>query len=334
MAVFSTNQVRQLYVAKAVKTTVTSADTAGTIALKKDVGNKHLYFQYKGADNLMRSDLIPIEGILYAKGTDGATMAHKVKKVEVKLDTNYLSNGNPLVGQDYLLRIVINQFVGMSDMEPYIKYGIVHVAKGDTPSTFYKKMAISLAKNFSRELEPMLKFYVLAEEAATEVTAATKEASLTGTYTSIVIEEVEQEWRRGLKEQSFVDFVAIPHTVTSDGEEITWGTATEMTSTSTINNGKKVADLEYFCMGERGDIYRGVGWPNNIDTEYLVDPTKEYHVLDIHYAFTGQNEGPQKSEKSITIVSDDKSKIDSLIGTLNTLAGLSVAKITAVKGSD
>lgn len=55
-------------------------------------------------------------------------------------------------------------------------------------------------------------------------------------------------------------------------------------------------------MGERGDIYRNMGFPNVIPTTYLVDPTLEYNVVDIHYAYTGGNEEVQKSEKDITVV--------------------------------
>jgi hypothetical protein len=68
-----------------------------------------------------------------------------------------------------------------------------------------------------------------------------------------------------------------------------------------IKNGKKVADMEYFSMGERGDIYRNAGWPNVTKTQYLVDPSLDYDVYDIHYAYVGSNEAVQKSEKDITI---------------------------------
>ena len=58
MATFSVNQVRQFYVATAFKTShVIESDTAGAIAVSNDTEKKHLYFEYKGADNRMRSDL-------------------------------------------------------------------------------------------------------------------------------------------------------------------------------------------------------------------------------------------------------------------------------------
>ena len=68
MATFSTNQVRHLYVAKELKSPhVLAADAAGSIAVKSDTAKNHLYFEYKGADNLMRSDLIDTKNILYAR---------------------------------------------------------------------------------------------------------------------------------------------------------------------------------------------------------------------------------------------------------------------------
>ena len=140
--VFSTNQVRQLYVVTAVQGTanktdgkVSESDAAGTIALKADAEGKNLFFQYKGADNLMRSDLINIDNILHVKAVsaDAATQKHAIKKAVVKLDAN-VNGGNPIGGQDYILRICINPYVGMSDEEPYFKYGAVHAVRGMKPS--------------------------------------------------------------------------------------------------------------------------------------------------------------------------------------------------------
>jgi hypothetical protein len=87
-----------------------------------------------------------------------------------------------------------------------------------------------------------------------------------------------------------------------------------------IGHGEILADLEYFCMGERGDIYRNVGWPNVIPTTYLVDPTKTYDVIDIHYSYTGSNESVQKSEKDLTVLFIPNT-IDNVTATLSTIPG-------------
>ena len=335
MSVFSTNQVRQLYVAKALKAPhVLAGDAAGSIAVKNDTAKNHLYFEYKGADNLMRSDLIDIKNILYAKATDADDIAHELKAVTVTLDSEV--NAAPVAGQDYILRIAFKQYVGMSDEDQYFKYGMVHAYAGMTASDFYKKLALSLAKNFSREVVPLVKFTLTnSADAAVPVDATTKESSLTETYTALVIDEVEQPWRLGIMEQTPVYFTVQPTTITVNGDERIWGTVEDTDSTSTIANGKKIADLEYFCMGERGDIYRGVGFPNNIPTTYLVDPTVKYNVIDIHYAYVGSNESVQKSEKTITLVVPkvgannlaSNALANSIISAINTATGLTIATL-------
>lgn len=326
MATFSVNQVRQLYVATALKTPhVLASDAAGSIAVKNDTVKSHLYFEYKGADNLMRSDLIDTKNILYAKATDATAMAHDLKSVTIALDSN-VNGGAPVAGQDYILRIAFKQYVGMSDEDQYFKYGMVHAYAGMDASEFYKVLAISLAKNFSREVVPLIKIEIKTASATTEVTPTTKAADLTGTYTGVVVTEVEQPWRLGVMAQTPVYFTVQSVPVTVNGDERYWATLTESTSGS-ISNGKTIADLEYFCMGERGDMYRQVGWPNNIPTTYLVDPAKAYYVFDIHYAYVGSNESVQKSEKTITIVCADKAELNKVIAAFNTATGLSVATL-------
>ena len=340
MATFSTNQVRQLYVAKTLKTPrVLATDTAGSIAVKSDTAKNHLYFEYKGADNLMRSDLIDIKNILYAKATDADDMAHELKAVTVTLDSEV--NAAPVAGQDYILRIAFKQYVGMSDEDQYFKYGMVHAYAGMTASDFYKKLALSLAKNFSREIVPLVKFILTdSGDEAVPVDATTKESSLTGTYKALVIDEVEQPWRLGIMEQTPVYFEVQPVPVTVNGDERIWGKVEETDPAGTIANGKKIADLEYFCMGERGDMYRGIGYPNNIPTTYLVDPTVKYNVIDIHYAYVGSNESVQKSEKTITLVvpkvganNQVSNKLaNDIIKAINTATGLSIATLSEAAG--
>lgn len=344
--VFSTNQVRQLYVVTAVQGTakktdgtVSESNAAGTIALKADAEGKNLYFQYKGADNVMRSDLISIANILHAKAVSAEddTQKHALKQAVVKLDSD-VNDGEPIGGQDYILRICINPYVGMSDEEPYYKYGAVHATRGMTAAQFYTKLAASLFKNFSRELGKMLEFSISGKTVGRVKTDVNGNESLIDTSgaaiviaedydAGVTIKEVEQDWTLGIKEQTYVNFTVIPTNITYDGDEVKWGTVTVSNSTTVRNNGRKIADLEYFCMGERGDQYRGIGYPNNIPTKYLVDPDTAYHVLEIHYAFVGANEGPQKSEKDITIVCANKATLNKLIGQFAAASGVAVAEL-------
>ena len=354
MATFSTNQVRQLYVAKALKTSdVLASDAAGTIAVKNDTAKNHLYFEYKGADNLMRSDLIDIKNILYAKATDADDMAHELKSVTVTLATD-VNGGAPVAGQDYILRIAFRQYVGMSDEDQYYKYGMVHAYAGMDADEFYKVLALSIAKNFSREVVPLIKIEVHSKATKSKggfdsngymvVTPTTNPYYATDTLVtdidSIRITEVEQPWRLGVMAQTPVYFTVQPVAVMVNGDERIWGTVTDNEDAGTIDNGKKIADLEYFCMGERGDIYRGIGFPHNIPTTYLVDPSVKYNVIDIHYAYVGSNESVQKSEKTITLVvpkveannQTSNRLANNIISAINTATGLTIATLDVSAG--
>lgn len=346
MATFSTNQVRQLYVAEALKSpNVIATDAAGSIAVKADTAKTHLYFEYMGAGGMTRSDLIDIKNILYAKAIDADDLAHDLAKYKLTLDAS-VNGGIPVAGQDYILRIAFRNYIGLSEEDQYFKYGMVHAVADMTASDFYKTLALSLVKNFNREEGGLLKFYLETGGAdagtvagtPTEVTKDTKESTLTDTYTGIVIEEAPQEWVLGVMEQVPVNFTLQPGTITASGDDRIWGTVKQVASTSSIPDGHKIADLEYFCMGERGDVYRMVGFPNVIRTKYLVNPDTKYNVIDIHYAYVGPNESVQKSEKDITIVvpkvgaanSASNKLANDIITAINTATGLSIAKLSVV----
>lgn len=348
MATFSTNQARQLYVANALKSpNVIATDAAGSIAVKSDTAKSHLYFEYMGAGGMTRSDLIDIKNILYAKATDADDLAYDLAKYKLTLDTT-VNGGEPVVAQDYILRIAFRNYPGLSEEDQYFKYGMVHTVTGMTASDFYKTLALSLVKNFSREEQGLLKFYLetggtdagTVAGTPTEVTKDTKESSLTGTYTGIVIEEAPQDWILGIMEQTPVNFTIQPDLIIDNGDERIWGVVKKVASTNSIPDGHKIADLEYFCMGERGDIYRIVGFPYVIRTKYLVDPDIKYNVIDIHYAYVGSNESVQKSEKDITIVvpkigANNKASnalANSIISAINTATGLTI-KTLDVSGS-
>ena len=316
MATFSVNQNRQLFVAKKVVTTTPAA--VGDLKLGGDKANTYMYFQHMGYGGLTRSDKIDLSNVVYAKTTKAGALSRKLKKSTVTLDSE-VNGGNPISGQDYVLRIFFKQYIGNSDIYQEAKYGVVHGYKGMTASDFYKTLALSLAMNFSKEAVPLLKFYLKATGGNTEVTASTAKKDLTGTYTGVIIEEAEQPWRLGVKKQEEVFFDVIPTTVLFNSEEVIWGTVENGTSETTIKNGKKMADLEYFCMGERGDQYRQIGWPHNLETKYLVDPEKEYNVLDIHYYFSDSGVNVQKSEKDITILFEKSVSMAELVTALKKL---------------
>ena len=339
MAVFSVNQNRQLYVAKAYSASIDETSAVGTIGGVKTIGegkDKELFFAYKGADGSMRSDRIQLNNLNYIKAFAAADMIEPLKAMKVSLDPE-VNEGNPVVGQDYVLRIIFRQWIGADERYQYVKDGAVHVtsAMNADVTKFYQAMVESLNFAFAREIganktsNPYLKF----------------EAAANG----ITITEKEQSWSLGTESQQRVYFSVEPTTIFVDGADVIWGTVTDVTpakyvkkggsgpdkddlipnsalvaGTNAIGNGKKIADLEYFCMGERGDQYRMVGWPNVINTTYLVDASKEYNALEIHHGFRDEGVNSYRSEKDITIVAESASVINSIISAINSAADLEV----------
>lgn len=305
MANFSINQVRHLYVAKTLKTgaNLLATDAAGSILPKGDTAKTHLYFQYMSPGGIVRSDIIDTDKIISVSATKSDALRHPLKRVLLTLDGG-VSNA-PVAGQEYITRIVFSQYIGLGEEDKNQKYGYVKAGANMSASDFYKAMALSIVANVSRDTTPLLTVYLKDASSETEVKKATKAADLTGTYTGIILEEAIQSWELGTMPQEYIKFDVQPMEITYNGGNYIWGKVEKATPAHYVDNGHNIADLEYFCMGARGDHYRMMGYPNVIKTTYLVDPTAKYDTLDIHYAFTDSNESVQKSEKDITLVCVD-----------------------------
>ena len=332
MAAFSVHQVRQLYVANAYKENLAALNNAGDITVVKTNEGDAMYFQYMGALlDKMRSDLIKVDNITNLTATKAEDIATKLKGYTLTLDPA-VNGGQPVAGQDYILRLAFREFIGMSEADQYFKYGMVHVFSGLSASDFYKEMALSLAKNISKDTTTLVDIYLYDGSTSTKVEANTKKSSLTGTYTAIRFVEAVQPWNLGTMPQAVIPFEVQPVNVTVDGDQRIWGKVESYDPQVSLPEGQLIADLEYFCMGERGDQYRNMGWPNVIPTKYLVDPSKKYDVLNIHYFYTGDGISVQKSEKDIQIVvprpgETDYTNINALIKAIKAIVPAEISKL-------
>lgn len=338
MNIFTANQVNQVYVANAYKaisktTKLTKADTLGTIAVGKNTVEGAIYFQHVGAGGLTRSDLIDVRKILYGKVTPASAMARNLKVATVTLKSDLLSSNKLTTAEDYILRIKFDHVISISPENQYWKYGVVKGVKDMTATNFYKALALSIAKNMSREAVQLVSVYLKTSNSEVEVTPSTAESTLTGTYTGVVIKEVEQDWILGIKQQRPVSFVVEPTSIKFNDADFVWGDVA-YSDGATIGNGKNMADYEYFYMGERGDQYRMVGWPDYVPTKYLVDPTKTYDTIALHFAYTGANHSVQLSEKDVTIlVPTDANITNTIVSAINTAAGTTVITPLATQSS-
>lgn len=332
MAAFSVHQVRQLYVANAYKENLAALTDAGDITVAKTNEGDAMYFQYMGALlDKMRSDLIKVDNITNLTATKAEDIATKLKGYTLTLDPA-VNSGQPVAGQDYILRLAFREFIGMSEADQYFKYGMVHAYSGLSASDFYKEMALSLAKNISKDTTTLVDIYLYDDSTSTKVEASTKKSSLTGTYTAIRFVEAVQPWHLGTMPQAVIPFEVQPVNVLVDGDQRIWGKVDPYNPQVSLPEGQLIADLEYFCMGERGDQYRNMGWPNVIPTKYLVDPSKKYDVLNIHYFYKGDGISVQKSEKDIQIVvprpgESDYTNINALITAIKAIVPAEVSKL-------
>lgn len=332
MFIGSDNQFRNLYVMKTYKASESALAAVGDTTLKVDTAKNSMYLVYKDIEDNLTSDIIDLKNLLYVKSTKAADMARKLNSQSVTL------NEDPISGQDYVLNVEVRNFVALGDDSTHIKFGAVHAVKGMTKSDFYKAMAVNLAKNLSREVSPILN--VSLNKYNSTGTTNTKVAVLvngkiqnlaaltsTETYTSIIIDEVEQPWRRGVAQVEPVNFNTTCGTVLVDGNDVIWGTV-EKEEGDPINNGKQIADMEWFYHGTRGDIYREATYPDNFDFKPLVDETKAYSTLDIHFAYVGPGVEVAKSERTITVVCADAAELNKLITAIKTATGVDAGAVS------
>lgn len=350
MAVYNTNQTRQLYVVTSAADNIAEDSSVGTITVKGFNNNKEMYFKHMGYGGITRSDKITVSNITYAKVTDADDLAHPLKRFKVTLSEN-VNEGELISNQEYILRIIISNYIGLSEEYKEAKYGMVFTNEGMTKSDFYKKMVKSLLDNIGKNENRFFTFYLTAGDDTTEVNQDNY-STLTGSnYDGIIIEEYPQRWILGVCQQEPVLFYPQTATIAKSNPgvqlissdpvtlkfepnetEYVWGTVENMTPVNKIEDGHNMADLEYFCMGERGDQYRNAGWPNVIRTQYIVNPEKKYNTIDIHYHYIGSNESVQKSEKDITLVilkdgENPDALTNDVIGKINAISGLSLATL-------
>jgi len=333
---FTENQSRQLYVVNSVVAANAEPVNAGDAKLKETADNKEFFFNIMGAtdDGLQRSDLVNKCQIMDIRATAADDMKHIMKKIEVVLDSNV--SATPIVGQDYVLNVTIQNYIANGDDSIKVKFGAAK-AFNNSVDALFKALAINLAKNFGREPVKMIKITLKGDANNTEITDKTKVADLSAiTATGIVLEEVEQPWRLGCAKVEYVNFSAQPSTIYANQMDQVWGVVTDVTANNTnaLPNSKIVADMEYFYHKNRGDIYGMQDWPNNIDTKYMVNPSAAngYSMLDIHFYYEGNSHNIGHSEKTITLVGN-KTELAKIVSDLENTV-LSGYNVTVKKSAN
>lgn len=264
MAVYSVNQATQFYVVATAPTVKTTKD--GKV---KIVG--------LGANKDLATDLIDKNKVISITTTPASEMLPKAIAKVITINTTEAGN--------YVMRVIINNYFAEGASGAYIKHASAYIPAGKDAKYIATELAESLENGLKRDIEPAFK--AVANE------------------NQITLTPLASEWILGRKAATIPELIV--ELVPTDPMEMkaSWGVVTSTDADGdTVATGnrnlinEKLADYEYFCLGERGDIYRGAGWPNNIETKGQIKQDEDYTVVTVHYYDDLTNEAVQKSEKT------------------------------------
>jgi hypothetical protein len=187
----------------------------------------------------------------------------------------------PVVGQTYSIRVTFRNYIGMGDEDITVRVG-----------TFTVKKASTTAAQLATGLKDSLLNNVGIEQLC-NVTVASN---------VITIAEVEQPWELGKFPVAVMPFEVTLGTITeNDVEHNEWGTVANGATTTASDAIKKLADLEWFCMGDRASQER-CGGPYALESKMMINMSSTYDVINIHYAFQGEGVSVQFSEKDLQLL--------------------------------
>ena len=297
---FSTNQVMQLFV-------LANGETAEVVKIytpDKSAVRGYIVKIKKGNEVIDTTDIIDAKNILSVTEALASSANEQLKRkgLLVKLNSK-VNSGAPAAGEEYIMTLV---FRGYGDEDTIFKKAYARAGKGDTAASLLQKLATNLLENKDVEYSPL---YELRTTAGAEITKANI-ASITADGFYIV--EPVPYWSLARFSETLmnIDVQTAPIVVDSN-EENQWLDTYKFAPVSlgtvpVIPNTHKVADLEYFCKGERGTSNALVGWPDTPDYVAKVNPnsTKGYDILTVHCAFVGANASNQKSEKDLVFITE------------------------------
>lgn len=332
-----------------------------------------LYMEYMGPGGVITSDYINKDRVLRQSSAAGSADCRPLSARVIRLtDVKGTGNGadgtlsdQALLGQDYLLTVRVGGYIGLDHMDARLMQACVRGRDGMTNSELYARLAHSLALNIASLPDPMIRVLLLTgtgEEVGREVTIRGGRVTVKlddilsdgEKYTGILVRErVDEKYSQGRGEEVPADISVQARRVVYNEASVVWcedKAATvdktkvygvggcDAASAHLMPNGRRVADLEYWAMGERGDQERHAGWPNNVETEYVADPRQVYDWLNIRFYWSGRHEAVQRSEREMTVAAPhwaditaaspkESGVLNKLIGKINDTGLMTVATI-------
>lgn len=96
--------------------------------------------------------------------------------------------------------------------------------------------------------------------------------------------------------------------------------------------GNQVANLEWFLKGNKYDRYRTVGYPNNFDTTYDVDPGSTYNIVNIQYYKAREYTNVERQHRFAYFVFENADQDDGGAGTELTAINAFIADLETATG--
>ena len=334
----------------------------GTIHPRKTLEGE-LYFEYASPGGVITTDRVNPARLL-SKGVTKGTKCSRRLASKVISFKDFKKAGNntagtlksqSVAGQTLSITLELGGYLCIDEMAKRICQASVYMSSSDeTNSDIYARLAHNLAMNVASLPDPMIRIILLTgdndsdgdEIKISNTRVRTKLDTLLGKdYKGILIRErVDEDYVRGKGEEIPLTISVTSKRITYNEHEVVWLEIRDAEVDTTkvygkvtadkaelMPNGRRTCDLEYWCMGERGDQERHFAWPNNVDTKYLADPTKVYDYLNMHFYWEGSHEEVQKSERDMTLVaSDDGSNtiMKSIITAINNVGVVTFTTLT------
>jgi len=308
MATFNANAVSQLYVAEKLVTAANNRALATAVKAETvpavGVGHKAhpasaafngseattngvpFLFSQSALGDVLRSDLIT--NIININACAAGRIAGYTQKFNVASAT--LASAQPgtvAVGDTLILRMNLRGMFGQSDEDVYVKECAI-TAGSAVIATELKALVAEMKKSWAREASKDLFTFdttngTITENLGKHIVGVKNDACLRCRCTEV--------------DGDISSDIQVRIISTTDEQVL----QVPIVNGNKIPSGRQISDYEWFCLGNRGDQYRGVGYPNINPTKGLVDEKKDYDLISVHYAFIGDGVNPEKSEKDLLI---------------------------------
>lgn len=314
MSALSNNQVRHMYIVQSASAESSPKNfaenaTIGQAGVFNELGAKTAgnmaYVLYKNNKGyISKTDNIEKGNVVYAKTTD--YKAESFKKYTI-------TPTNIQEGDKFVLLIQFLNWYSVSPENQYFKQASYTAKAGDDAEAVVDGLVKNLAWQFKHETVHFAGSFKYTPKGVSPVQYPANdflEFSKDGATTDakLIIQEKEQRSNKDkIPAKKLMFYISAPDNedfgtmdikdtfVTKDGSTVNYHSLG-------VNTGKTISEQEWFYLGERGDIYRYMGYPNNFETKYDAKDNIGYISIDVQYFYTGSAEDVQKSQKQLYLV--------------------------------